>query len=121
MSRLTTADIVRINREAETQHVDDHRVVLIGGLEVTVHVAATGHLTIAGTLPTPVLADVLGLSTTTAERWARSGTRGTPGGQISGSDDSSPDRSAPRPRPCTASWPATTYADSPGSTDPPRR
>ena len=47
MSRLTTADIVRINREAETQHVDDHRVVLIGGLEVTVHVAATGHLTIA--------------------------------------------------------------------------
>ena len=59
MSRLTTADIVRINREAETQHVDDHRVVLIGGLEVTVHVAATGHLTIAvevnQALPQPLL------------------------------------------------------------------
>ena len=39
-------------------------------------------IALAGTLPTPVLADVLGLSTTTAERWARSGTRGTPGGQI---------------------------------------
>jgi hypothetical protein len=59
VSRLTTADIVRINREAETQHVDDHRVVLIGGLEVTVHVAATGHLTIAvevnQALPQPLL------------------------------------------------------------------
>ena len=54
-------------------------------------------IALAGTLPTPVLADVLRLSTTTAERWARSGTRGTPGGQISGSDDSTGSPTDQRP------------------------